>query len=340
MKRWITLAWGLSFLWACQSSKGPDIRILSETDSTLSPEIRALCKKIADDPTVAEYYYLRGNTFYYEENYREALIDLQASVSLNPEQPLYHFRLAETYLQSDSAQYPQAAFHLSEALRLKPDYAEAQYQQARLWVARQEYDKAAAPIKNLKNNPDFRDRAFLLEALSFREQKDTAKSEAVLDALLRLSPQNYDANMQKALILLNRHDPLCMEWLDKSLSLDELSDEALYHKGLWNQWNGQYADAMVLYENANRINPGHLYARYNRAVIESLFENYLKSEEHCNQVLDMDANFSLALALRGYCREKLGYKKAAQSDYQAALKLDPSLSIAQEGLENLGESLR
>jgi tetratricopeptide (TPR) repeat protein len=336
MKPWNFLLMSMAcIVWACQSQEGPAVRVLSDSDSSLSPEIRALSKRIADDPRNAELYYLRGNTFYYEEEFEQAQIDLEASLMLNPDQALVHFRLAETCLQRDSALSPQAEFHFAEALRLKPDYQEAKMEQARLWVARQDYDKALANLTVLKSLDDFRDRAYLLESLVYREQGDTARSENVLDALLRLNAQSYDATMQKALILLNRRDEMCLKWLDKAIALDELSDEALYHKGLWLQWQGKYADAMTLYENANKINPGHLYARYNRAVIENLFENYAQCEEHCNQLLDMSPDFSLALALRGYSREKLGYKKAAQLDYQAALNIDPTLELAREGLNQV-----
>lgn len=336
MKPWSFLLMSMAFLvGACQTQEGPEVRVLSEMDSTLSPEIRALCKRIADDPSNAELYYLRGNAFYYEGEFEQAQIDLEASLTINPDQALVHFRLAETCLQKDSAQSPQAEFHFSEALRLKPDYSEAKMEQTRLWVARQDYDKALNNLKSLKELDDFRDRAYLLESVVYREQGDTSKSEAILDALLRVNAQNYDATMQKALILLNRKDPMTIKWLDKAIALDELSDEALYHKGLWLQWQGKYADAMTLYENANKINPGHLYARYNRAVIENLFENYTQCEEHCNQLLDMSPDFALALALRGYSREKLGYKKAAQLDYQAALDIDPNLELAREGLNQV-----
>jgi tetratricopeptide (TPR) repeat protein len=336
MKPWNFLLVAIACcVWACQSQEVPTVRVLSDLDSTLSPEVRALCKRIADNPANAELYYLRGNAFYYEEEFEQAQLDLEASLSINPDQALVHFRLAETCLQRDSAQSPKAEFHLSEALRLKPDYHEAKMEQTRLWVARQEYEKALLNLKMLKVVDDLRDRAYLLESVVYREQGDTASSEAVLDALLRLNAQNYDATMQKALILLNRRDPLCLKWLDKAIALDELSDEALYHKGLWLQWQGRYADAMALYENANKINPGHLFARYNRAVIESLFENFTQSEEHCNQLLDMSPDFALALALRGYSREKLGYKKAAQLDYQAALNIDPDLDLARQSLTQL-----
>jgi tetratricopeptide (TPR) repeat protein len=336
MKPWNFLLMFMALTtWACQSQEGPTVRVLSDLDSTLSPEIRALCKRIAEDPRNAELYYLRGNAFYYEEQFEEAQIDLEASLSLNPDQALVHFRLAETCLQRDSALAPQAEFHFSEALRLKSDYHEAKMEQARLWVARQDYEKALANLRSLKPLDDFRDRAYLLESLVYREQGDTTRSEAVLDALLRVNAQSYDATMQKALILLNRKDDKCLKWLDKAIALDELSDEALYHKGLWLQWQGRYADAMALYENANKINPGHLYARYNRAVIENMFENYAQSEEHCNQILDMSPDFALALALRAYSREKLGYKKAAKLDYQAALQIDPTLEMAREGLNQV-----
>jgi tetratricopeptide (TPR) repeat protein len=41
------------------------------------------------------------------------------------------------------------------------------------------------------------------------------------------------------------------------------------------------------------------------------------------------------MALKGYCYEKMGNKKAALQEYKAALSVDPSLKSAKEGLLNV-----
>jgi len=83
------------------------------------------------------------------------------------------------------------------------------------------------------------------------------------------------------------------------------------------------------------VNPNHVYAHYNLAVIQSLFDNHQDCIEWCDKVLDLNPNFDKALALKGYSYEKLGNKKAALQEYKAALSINPNATLAKEGLKSI-----
>ena len=51
-------------------------RYISETDTSYSLDIRNVSKKINADPENAELYYLRGNAFYFLDQFSDAEIDL------------------------------------------------------------------------------------------------------------------------------------------------------------------------------------------------------------------------------------------------------------------------
>ena len=97
----------------------------------------------------------------------------------------------------------------------------------------------------------------------------------------------------------------------------------------------KYAVAIEYYDRAIKINPNHILAHYNIAVIQSLFDNYEESIDWCNKTLDLESTNANAHCLIGYNQEKLGNKKAALLSYKTALSINPSLELAKEGMKSI-----
>ncbi len=310
-------------------------RFISETDTAYSADIRSVSAKINSDPSNPELYYLRANAFFFEKNFKEAIADIQVALEINNQQPLYHYKLAECMLSQDSANAKASQEHLETALKLKPDYAEAKFFLAKLLLARQQYDKAIAFYKELEKIPDYRENAMIYESVAFREQKDTLKSLQYIEQVLKENPQNYNATMQFALLLIAQNKPTAKMWTQKAVNMNEYSDEAWYHLGLLNQKENAFKTAVENYERALKINPSHVLAKYNIAVIESEFENYNNALKLCYEIEEMRTNFDKGFILKGYCYEKLNNKKAAIESYKAALIINPQANLAKEGLMRL-----
>lgn len=330
----IVLSIVLTIAFSCNTPGGAS-RFISETDTTYSEDIRAVSAKINANPNDAELYYKRANTFYYEKRYKDAIADFEYALEINPKQPLYHFRCAETWIAMDSTDAEKTKYHLTQALLLKPDYFEATSLLAKYHLARQQYPEAIKLYTSLLEQPEFADPAFVLLSIAYKEQKDTTKAEALIDRALTVNPENFDAVMQKVLILHHRNDPQTMAWATKAVRMNEFSDEALYTLGLILQNQLKYADAISYYERVIKVNPNHVFAHYNLAVIQSLFDNHAECIDWCDKVLDLNGSFDKAHALKGYSYEKMGNKKAALQEYKAALSINPNAALAKEGLNNV-----
>lgn len=311
----------------CTNQLPDGAQFISENDTTYSQDIREISLKINKSPKDDNLYYLRGNTFFFDQNYKKAVIDFQTATTLNPKNPLYHFRLGESYLQLDSADYQKSNFHLSQAIELKSDYMEAKYLMAKLSLARQQYESFDKWFKEIENNAELREKVLILKLIALKEQKDTVKAELMCDYILNEFPNNFDATMQKALMLLNKNIKLSETYVDKALAIDEFAAEALYSKAFILQKHEKYADAYKLYERAIKVNPDHLFAIYNMGVIDYLFENYQDAIKRADLILDKSNNFAKAHALKGSSLEKIGNKKAAEDQFSAAKKLDKNLDL-------------
>lgn len=318
---------------ACQK-KTPG-RFISETDTNFNKDIRDASAKINKDPFNAELYYKRGNAFYYQKLFKDAVLDFGTAAELDSLNAMYHFRLGETILNLDSAQPNRVLNHLGKAVQLKPEFHEAKLALAKVYMARQDYEKAQTLLTELEKEPEYADRGWFYRGLIQKEKKDTTSALVSFEKALQVNPQMYDAVMQMAGIKAARKDELCLKYYDRALAINEFSDEALYGKGLYNQQQKQYAAALVLYTNALKINPAHRLALYNCAVIHMQFENWVECQDFCDKILDLAPKDAKALALRGYAFEKTGNKKAALDDYRAALEIDPSNEPAKAGIKIL-----
>jgi len=326
---------GLGLLFACGNKNGKG-RFIADTDTAFNQDIRDASKKINADPKNANLYYLRGNTFYFQDKYKDAVLDFQTAVDLDSMSAMYHYRLGETQLKLDTVDSKKARMHLLKAVQIEPKLTDAKLALAKLMLARQEYASAETLLKTMTDQQDFADKAFLYLGISKREQKDTQTALVYFDKSLQLNPKNYDAAMQIALIKSAENDPKAKDYFDRVLAINEYSDEAWYAMGLYFQQKEKYKDALACYDKASTINGGHRLSRYNSAVIYSIFEEWERAEEWCNKTLDVDPENANALALRGFTFENRNNKKAAIADYKAALKKDPKNAPALKGLNALG----
>jgi tetratricopeptide (TPR) repeat protein len=310
-------------------------RYISDTDTTFSADIRSISAKINLDPANAENYYLRGNSFYFSNKFKDAIIDLNTAIAIAPTNPLYHLRIGESYLSLDSANYEGANKHLNEAIQLNPKYDEAIYLLAKLNIARQQYSEAEKLLNRIVEIPDYKEKTLILKSVAFKEQKDTLKAIQIIDQVLVINPNNFDATMQKAMFILDKDPTMAMKYIDKAIVLNEFSDEALYTKGLLLQRNGNFKDAVKLYEKVNKINPFHVLSYYNRAVVENLFENYDDVIKYCDKCTELNPMFDKAYTLRGYAFMVQHKKNDAIDNFNKALKLNPNSSTTKEYLNQL-----
>jgi tetratricopeptide (TPR) repeat protein len=326
----LVLVLSLSF---CTNKLPEGAFYISESDTSFPEDIRSISKKINNQPENANNYYLRGNAFYFLNRFLEAARDYKTAAQLDDKNPLYSFKVAESLLAPDTANFNEAKAYLEKTIQLKSDYSEAIYLKSKIDLARQQYNSLETSIKPLLKNAEFREKAMILMVLAQKEQGDTLSAIATCDQILSEFPNSFDATMQKALFLLEKDPNLSEKYVDKALVINEFSDEALYTKGLILQRQGQFKDAIRFYDKVIKINAFHVFSYYNKAVIETLFENYSAAIALCDKIISLNPNDAKVYVLKGVCAESIGNKKAAKENYLAALKLDANYPLDPEQLK-------
>ena len=78
-------------------------RYISEDDTAYSADIISASKKINADPENAELYYLRGNAFYFLDQFSDAEIDFSTAIKLDSFNALYNYKLGDCILNMDTS---------------------------------------------------------------------------------------------------------------------------------------------------------------------------------------------------------------------------------------------
>jgi len=320
------------FFVGCVSNIKRGERFISSSDTTFSADVRSVSQKINDNPRDEKLYATRANTFFYEDNFKEAISDIEYAIKLAPKNAVYHYKKGEYLMQLDTVQFKEVRKSFETALKLQPEFPEASLNLAKILIARQEYSKAEKHLSDILYQDKTYAEAYFYRGISRKEQKDTINAVDMFTQALVYKDDYLEACIQLGDLYAQRGNELAIQYFNKALQIDEYSYEALYSKGLFLQKKQQYKDALLHYEKVMDVNPGHKLASYNMAYINLLFENFSKAIELADDVLDIDPNYDNAYYLKGLCYEIQGNEEEALALYKKTLEINPENALAKKAL--------
>ena len=315
-------------------------RFIDPEDKRYSEDIRVVSQRINKDPSNADLYYKRANTFFFEDKFKEALADIQIAIELNPEVAFYHFKQGEYYMSGDTADAKSAEKAYLKAIELDPEAEEVRIKYGILLLAKQRYNETIEQMNAVMSiNPANPDALFFI-GMAYKETGDTLRATLKFRETVEMNNTYYNAYMQLAYLFLDSDPQMALLYLDNALRIDEFSDEALYTKGLLMQNMEEYELAKEFYRRTKEINPGHRLAYYNLAYLDVLEENFPKALEQLGKLLVLDPEYIPALHFRGAIYQKLKMYENALKDFQLALKLEPENEEIKTDINTLKESLK
>lgn len=323
----------LMFAVSCGNDYVP--RYISENDTSYSADIRSISGKINQNPENPELYYRRANAFYFEDNFKQALADIEHALKLDSVNPLYHYNRARYLMAGDTAHSREAEKSYLNAIRLKPDFFDANADLAKLMLARQKYEQAEIYYRSANQIEPSNPLPYFYLGIAAKEMGDTAKAMALFEKTLVYDSRHYNAIMQLGSFYALKGDKKALMFFDRAIAINEFSDEALYAKGLFLQRKNKFKDAVILYESVARINPGHIFCRYNLGLIHAMFENYEQALRYLDETIDLAPEYADAYTLRGTVKEKMKNSTGAYNDFKRAVQLDDNQIRAKEGLKRI-----
>ena len=282
---------------------------------------RAILK---DHPNHPDVLNLSGVLALQTNRPKQALRLLVRAVEEVPHNPQFHYNLASAHKQLGDAQSALAAFQ--HAVTLKPDYVEAHNNLGNLYQAADEveaalnhYDAAIAHKPNFLGGRH--NRAGLLSKLGRFEE-----ALADLDHAIGIAPKNADLHSDRSIILqkMLRYDA-ALQSIEQALALSPKS--ARFHglRGVVLVKLNRLRHAKASFEAARAIDPKEIVTNSGYARLLIAVGDRERALSLVETILTTQPKNADALAMRGGIHSDLHRYKDAVKDFDAAMKLDPSV---------------
>ena len=308
---------------------------LGKNDS-LAPALKVLFEKIERDPKNADLYYERAEYYFTQKDTKGAFDDMNKAIQLEPGKAKYHIRLSDYYFAQNRTRNTRN--ELIQAVQVEPKNTEALSKLGELYYLVKNYDSAVYYIDRSINCAPENAKPYYEKGMALKEKGDSAKAAASFQTAVEKDPKYYDAFLQLGNIFGAHKDKLCIEYYNNALKLDPKSTDVMYGMGLYYQNIGDKNNARLLYSQLIQLDPKNAYAVYNLGYISLVLDkDPRKAKDLFDKAMVVDPNYADAVYMRGVCFEKLGDKKNAAADFNAAILIDPEHELAMNGLRRLSE---
>jgi len=264
---------------------------------------------------------------------QEAIGHYEQALRIKPDYAEAHNNLGTALTQQGRLQ--EAISHCEQALRLKPDLAEAHNNLA---VALGHTGRMTEAIKHLEQalqiKPDFAEAQNNL-GLALDQAGRVQEAIQHFEQALRIKPDYTKAhdNLGLALVQQGRLQGAISPW-EQAVRLKPDPAEAHYNLGVALDQAGRAQEAIQHYEQALRIKPDYAYAHNNLGLALGQTGRMTEGIKHLEQALQIKPDYAEAHYNLGLALVHLGRLQEAIGHYEQALQIKPDFAEAHNNLGN------
>jgi len=286
----------------------------------LSERLSRLGKKLDDlaklgFTTDAKTAFLRGNFYYHQGRYNEALAAYNWSLELSPDDPTTLYNRGTVYYKL--GKYNEALADYNRSLELRPDHPATLYNRGSTYDELGRHEEALADYnRSLKQRPNHPD-TLCNRGTTYDELGMYGEALADYNRSLELRPDHPTTlcNRGSVYAKLGRHEEALADY-NRSLELRPDHPTTLYNRGTTYAKLGKHEEALVDYNRSLELSPGDSATLYNLACLFSLrrktndarayLEQAIEKNEKYRQMAKTDEDFD-------NIRDDIRFKKLTES---------------------------
>ncbi|MDE8650956.1 tetratricopeptide repeat protein [Novosphingobium album (ex Liu et al. 2023)] len=276
----------------------------------------------ADVPTTSSGYVSRAKVFINRGMRKEALLDYDKAVELDPNNVYAWANRGITRVQvGDLA---GARSDLAKAEAIDPAFVQNGIGRGMLAdVERRPQDAVEAYTRALEQEPDNR-YAIEHRAAAYTSLGDTQSALADLTSIVEKRPDDPDAYIARGNFLLNQQEyDKAIADFDKAHSLDPSSEWLLANRGIARVWKRDFAAAATDLDAAAKINPKNAVVYRARGLMSQQKGAWQDAIAAYTSALQLEPDNGFALGHRAEAARAAGDDEAALRDAAAAIKQQP-----------------
>ncbi len=312
---------------------------MAEAEKNSEKAIDILTKAIRMCPT-AQLFFERGVLYFNNKNFKGSIEDYSEAIRFKPD-------LAEAYYnrgfsKSKLGDYKGAIEDYNEVIRIKPDDADAYNNRG---VLKKELGDHKGAIEDyneaIRIKPDYAG-AYSNRGISKKELGDHKGAIEDYTEAIRIKPDYAMAfnNRGNSKSKLGDYKG-AIEDYNEAIRIKPDYADAYNNRGNSKSKLGDYKGAIEDYNEAIRIKPDYADAYNNRGVSKKELGDHKGAIEDYTEAIRIKPDYAMAFNNRGASKNLLGNYRHAIEDYNEAIRLNPNYAIAffSRGLSkaNLGD---
>lgn len=317
------------FIMSCKT----DTASKQAVNTTGNQAIDKLGQAIANDPDDPQLYFQRGQLFYENQLFDEAIADLQQAMSLDSLQPEFHHALSNAYM--DYFKSRQALNVMEKAGLLFPDRIPTLLKLSETQMILQKFEDMNITLRRIISQDPQNAEAYFMMGMMFREQDDIEKAKNAFQAATELDPELIDAWLILGSLYEAENDPLALQYYQSASDIDTSNVQALHAIAYYQQNNDQVDDALQTYRRINYLDKNYPDAYLNAGILFLDAGNEEAAMEQFNLLIGINPQFYLGYYYRGIVHELLGDTESARTDYQTSINFNPQFKKASDALDAL-----
>jgi len=226
--------------------------------ATLTAVLLVGCSR---DPNVRKQkYFESGKRYFDKQQYREAAIQYQNALQVDPKYPQARYQLAQCYLKM--AMWSQAYQELLRTVELQPENLKAQLDLGNLLVAARQFKEAQERAERVLQKEANNLEAHILLANAFAGLENPAGSLREMKYAIELDPKRSESYLNLAWLQLRaKQTGPAEESFKKAMQLDPHSVVAAITAGNFYQQQRRWPEAEQQFRRAIELEPQSLQPR-------------------------------------------------------------------------------
>lgn len=334
-------------LFACQpkaETKNEKTKPITEKDNTkvdvktgeVDSVLNSLNEKIRADVNNKDLYLERADYYLTKQSAKEAMQDINRAFRIDTNYLPTILKQADFLTKSGKLELSLKV--IDRANSIYPENSKIQVAYSQLYlVARNNTKSISYADLAIKYNL-YNAEAYYIKGFNFLEMGDTSKAISSYQTAVEQDPEYFDAYLELGLIYSSKNDPIALDYFSNAMEINPTERRVLYSKGMFEQENEMYNEAMQTYTTAIKTHPDFREPHYNMGYIHLFYlKLYRESQQYFTAALEIDPRYKEAYYNRGYAFEMLGDIGNAAKDYRKALEIDPSYEFAANGLTRVNK---
>lgn len=304
------------------------------TDDETIDGCTALIQSGRETTNLPTEFYNRGIGYDGKGLYDQAIADDTQAIALKPDYAEAYDNRGFAY--DDKGLYDQAIADYTQAIALKPDFADAYTNRGSAYGKKGLYDQAVADYtKAIALKPDGAD-AYSNRGLAYFSKDLYEQAIADYTRAIVLKPDYADAydDRGNAYYKKGLYDQAIADFTQAIVLKPDFA-YAYGNRGITYYRKGLYDQAIADYTKAIALKPDYVHAYANRARAYHQTGRDAQGLPDAEKAVALYSSGEPVVEIRAEIYEKLGRRDEAIADYRAALKLQPDLKSALDGLKRI-----